>query len=100
MKFVFADLGVKALYLTYLWLASCVVSSWLSARKGYGERPGLITSLLLSALGTVIWLAWPARADSRWKVQGALPRRGQQKTVAEVRAQQTGDDEPKRGGAS
>ena len=100
MKFVLADLGVKALYLTYAWLASCVVSSWLSARKGFGERPGLITSLLLSVLGTVIWLAWPARPDSRWKIQGAIPRRGQQKTVAEARARHAGDDEPTGDGGS
>ena len=88
MSLVLATLGVKALYLTYLWLMSCVASSWLSARKGYGERPGLITSLLLSAIGTVIWLFWPARPASRWKVQGAIPRRGDQPTVAEARAQQ------------
>ena len=96
MAAVFALLGVKALYLTYAWLVSCVVSSWISARKGYGERPGLITSLLLSAVGTVIWLFWPARQDSRWKVQGAIPRRGPQKTVAEARAEreQTGSGEP------
>jgi hypothetical protein len=88
MTLVLADLGVKALYLTYLWLISCVLSSWISNRKGYGERPGLITSLLLSIVGTVIWLFWPARADSRWKVQGAIPRRrGRQKTVAEARAE-------------
>jgi fucose permease len=86
-SFVLANLGVKALYLTYLWLLSAVVASWLSDRKGYGERPGLITGLLLSAVGAIIWLAWPARADSRWKVQGPLPRRGQQKTVAEARAE-------------
>ena len=65
MTTVFALLGVKALYLTYAWLVSCVVSSWISARKGYGERPGLITSLLLSVAGTVIWLFWPPRQDSR-----------------------------------
>jgi hypothetical protein len=84
--FVLANLGVKALYLTYIWLLSAVGASWLSARKGYGERPGLITGLLLSAIGLVVWLVWPARDDSRWKVQGAIPRRGQQQTVAEARA--------------
>jgi hypothetical protein len=88
MTIVLATLGVKALYLTYAWLLSCVMSSWLSDRKGYGERPGLITSLLLSVAGTIIWLVWPARADSRWKIQGAIPRRGKQKTVAEARAEQ------------
>jgi hypothetical protein len=91
MRVVLADLGVKALYLTYLWLISCVVSSWISDRKGYGERPGLITSLLTSVIGTVVWLFWPAKSDSRWKIQGAIPRRGDQPTVAEARARAEGD---------
>jgi hypothetical protein len=86
MRFLLADLGVKALYLTYIWLLSAVGASWLSDRKGYGERPGLITGLLLSAVALIIWLAWPARADSRWKIQGAIPKRGEQPTVAEARA--------------
>jgi len=87
MTLVLANLGVKALYLTYLWLISCVASAWLSDRKGYGERPGLITSLLTSAIGTVVWLFYPAKPDSRWKVQGAIPKRGaDQPTVAEARA--------------
>jgi hypothetical protein len=94
MTAVLATLGVKALYLTYLWLLSCVASSWLSNRKGYGERPGLITSLFLSAAGTVIWLLWPARPDSRWKVQGPIPRRGRQMTVAEARAKHAPGDSP------
>jgi hypothetical protein len=88
IHFVLANLGVKALYLTYLWLISCVVSAWLSDRKGYGEKPGLTTSLLTSVVGVVIWLLWPAKPQSRWKVQGAIPRRGQKKTVAEARAEQ------------
>lgn len=86
MTAVLATLGVKALYLTYVWLLSSVGASWLSDRKGFGERPGLITGLLLSAAGLLVWLVWPAKADSRWKVQGAIPRRGQQRTVAEARA--------------
>jgi hypothetical protein len=86
MRFLLADLGVKALYLTYIWLLSAVGASWLSDRKGYGERPGLISGLLLSAVGLVIWLVWPARGDSRWKVQGPIPKRGEQPTVAEARA--------------
>jgi hypothetical protein len=88
MTVLLAALGVKALYLTYVWLLSAVAASWLSDRKGFGERPGLITGLLLSAVGAVIWLVWPAKRDSRWKVQGALPKRGgEQKTVAEARAE-------------
>jgi hypothetical protein len=89
MKLLLADLGVKALYLTYIWLLSSVAASWLSDRKGFGERPGLITGLLLSLVGAIIWLVWPAKDDSRWKVQGAIPKRGaEQQTVAEARARQ------------
>jgi fucose permease len=76
MTLVFALLGAKALYLTYLWLLSAVVASWLSERKGYGSKPGLACGLLLTAVGLIIWLFIPAREGSRWKVQGPLPRRG------------------------
>ena len=92
MTLVLASIGVKALYLLFAWLASAIVASWLSERKGYGERPGLAAGLLLSVAGVVIWLIWPARAESRWKIQGPLGRG--KKTVAEVRAEQhTGDAE-------
>jgi hypothetical protein len=70
-----ALIGAKALYLLFIWLISAVVASWLSDRKGYGERLGLASGLLLSLVGVVIWLALPARKDSRWKLDGALPRR-------------------------
>jgi hypothetical protein len=83
---VLALLGAKALWLTYAWLISAIAASWLSDRKGYGEKPGLATGLLLNAIAIVIWLLWPARQDSRWKVQGAIPRRGAQ-TVAQARAE-------------
>jgi hypothetical protein len=72
---VIALIGAKALWLTYIWLASAIVAAWLSERKGYGERPGLAAGLLLSAIGVIVWLVWPAREDSRWKRDGALPRR-------------------------
>jgi hypothetical protein len=87
---VLATIGVKALYLTFAWLGSAIVASWLSQRKGYGERPGLAAGLLLSVAGVLIWLLWPARADSRWKIQGPLGRG--KKTVAEVRAEQHAGD--------
>ena len=68
---VFALLGAKALWLTYLWLASrdrrrptC------RDRKGYGESPGLATGLLLNLVGAVIWLFIPARQESLWKTVG------------------------------
>jgi hypothetical protein len=87
MTTVVAAIGATALWLTYAWLLSAIVASWLSNRKGYGDKPGLAAGLLLSVAGVVIWLLVPARQDSRWKVQGAIPRRGQQKTVAEARAE-------------
>jgi hypothetical protein len=81
-----AEIGVGALWLTYLWLAAAIVASYLSARKGYGEKLGLAFGLLLSVIGVVIWLIWPAKPDSRWKLQGVFGSGG--KTVAELRAEQ------------
>lgn len=70
-----ALLGATALWLTYLWLGSAIAASWLSDRKGYGEKPGLACGLLLSVLGLVIWLFIPAREDSKWKKDGPFPLR-------------------------
>jgi hypothetical protein len=81
-----AVIGAGALWLTYLWLAAAIVASYLSARKGYGEKLGLAFGLLLSVIGVVIWLIWPAKPDSRWKLQGVFGSGG--KTVAELRAEQ------------
>jgi hypothetical protein len=86
MTVVIAVLGAKALWLLYAWLASAIIASWLSNRKGYGEKPGLASGLLLSVVGVLIWLVWPARRDSRWKLQGPFGR-GEGKTVAEARAE-------------
>ncbi len=86
---VFALLGATALYLTFAWLGSAIVASFLSDRKGYGEKVGLASGLLLNVIGVVLWLLWPAKADSRWKVQGVLGRG--EKTVAEARAERAGD---------
>ena len=88
---VIALLGAKAFWLLIGWLASAIVASFLSDRKGYGEKPGLVTGILLSFLAIVIWLLWPAKADSRWKVQGIIPGRGSGETVAEARARGVGD---------
>jgi hypothetical protein len=95
MTTVLALIGVKALYLLFIWLASSIIASWLSERKGYGERPGLATGLVLTFVAIPIWLLWPARADSKWKLQGPLPFGGSEgETVAEARARGVGDDEP------
>ena len=86
MRLELAVIGAKALWLLYAWLASAIVASYLSQRKGYGDKIGLAFGLLLSVVGVVIWLVWPARADSRWKLQGPFGSGG--KTVAELRAEQ------------
>ncbi len=64
---VLGVIGVNALYLLYGWLLSAVIAGFLSSRKGYGERIGLASGLLLSALAIVIWLVVPARPESDWK---------------------------------
>jgi hypothetical protein len=93
MTLVVALIGAKALYLLYAWLFGAIAASWLSERKGYGERPGLATGLLLSLVAIVVWLVFPAKADSKWKLQGPIPRRGGTgETVAEARARGVGED--------
>ena len=86
MTTVIAAIGAKALYLLYIWLASAIVASYLSERKGYGSKLGLAFGLLLTVIGVIVWLVWPARQDSRWKLQGPFGRGGG-KTVAEARAE-------------
>ncbi len=69
---VFAEIGAWALALVYLWLLAAIVASYLSERKGYGERIGLAFGLLFSILGTIAWLVWPPKPDSKWKTLGAI----------------------------
>jgi hypothetical protein len=83
---VIAAIGAKGLYLLYAWLASGIVATYLSERKGYGSKLGLAAGLLLSVIGVVIMLVLPARRDSRWKLQGPFGRGGG-KTVAEARTE-------------
>jgi fucose permease len=71
---LFAELGVAALWLMYAWLLSAIVASYLSERKGYGEKIGLAFGLLFTVVGAIIWLFWPARPDSKWKVIGPFGR--------------------------
>ncbi len=64
---IVAVIGSSALFLLYGWLLSAIIASFLSNKKGYGERIGLATGLTLSALAIVIWLLVPARPESDWK---------------------------------
>jgi hypothetical protein len=79
----FAVIGATALYLLFLWLLSAIVASWLSDRKGYGEKLGLATGLVLSLAGVIVWLVVPPRAASLWKSEGPLPPRNRRVETAE-----------------
>ena len=70
-----AAIGGKALLLLFVWLISGAAASWMSERKGYGERVGLTLGLVLSAVGLLIVLLLPGRPGSKWRVDGWLPRR-------------------------
>ena len=71
----FATIGATGLYLLFAWLLSAAAASWLSERKGYGERVGLTFGLLLSVIGLLIVLVLPGRPGSKWRREGPLPRR-------------------------
>jgi len=72
---IFALIGPKGLYLLFAWLLSAAIGSWVSDRKGYGERLGLAFGLLLTVAGLAIVLLLPGRPGSAWKVEGPLPKR-------------------------
>ena len=65
--FVLGAVGAKAFYLLMIWLASAIAASELSKRKGYGEKWGLGTGLLLSVVGVIIWAVVPPKPDSPWR---------------------------------
>jgi hypothetical protein len=98
-------IGATALWLLYAWLGSAIVASWVSNRKGYGERPGLATGLLLPVVAVVAWIVWPARPGSRWRVAGVVPTRraaasrhvapwAQRRAAPSVRARNPWGDRP------
>jgi len=66
-------IGSLALLLMYAWLLAAIVASYLSGRKGYGEKVGLASGLLLHVVGVVIWLVIPAKDGSDWRVVGPFP---------------------------
>ena len=76
MIVVFADIGAKALYLCYIWLLSAIIASELSRSKGYGEKAGLGTGLVLSILGPIIWLIVPPKDENaEWHERKPWQRR-------------------------
>ena len=68
-------IGAVALYLLFAWLISAAGGAWLTERKGYGERTGLMLGLLLTVVGLAVALLLPARPGSKWRSAGWLPRR-------------------------
>jgi hypothetical protein len=74
---VLALIGATGLYLLFIWLLSAAGASWLTERKGYGERLGLAAGLILSAVGLLLVLLLPGRPGSTWRTEGRLPRRRQ-----------------------
>ena len=79
---VFALLGANALFLMYGWLLSAIIASYLSGRKGYGDKAGLASGLLLFVLGPIVWLVWPAKPESKWKRLGPFGRGDDRKAAA------------------
>jgi fucose permease len=71
---VVAVIGAGALYALFVWLACAIVAGYLAQRKGYEERYGLAAGLLLTVVGVLIWLLWPAKPESDWKVVGPFGR--------------------------
>ena len=74
MEAVIAVIGIKALWALFIWMASAIIASYLSGRKGYGERIGLAFGLILAPIAVIIWLIVPAKAESDWKVVGPFGR--------------------------
>jgi type VI protein secretion system component VasK len=87
--FVLAAVGAKAFYLLMIWLASAIIASELSKRKGYGEKWGLGTGLLLSAIGAIIWIFVPARENSPWRQR---KQRAEAAKAAEAMAAETAEE--------
>jgi hypothetical protein len=72
----FAVIGAAALWLTFVWLASAIIASTFSNQKGFGEKPGLISGVVLSLVGAAVWAVWPARGVSRWRMHQGLSSTG------------------------
>jgi hypothetical protein len=82
MTMLLALIGVKALIYLYIWLLSAIAASYLSDRKGYGEKPGLTTGICLTIVGPIVWLIVPPRPGSKWKTLGPVGRGGDRRATS------------------
>ena len=90
-------IGATALWLMYAWLAAAIIASYLSSRKGYSEKAGLASGLLLHVIGVIIWLVVPAKAHSKWKTIGPFGRRKAEDLAPRAAAAADDDDSPSPG---
>jgi hypothetical protein len=90
-------IGANALWLMYAWLLAAIVASYLSGRKGYGEKPGLASGLLLHVIGVIIWLVIPAKEHSKWKSVGPFGRRKASELAPHAAAAAAEDDDTSTG---
>ena len=73
---VFAAGGAIYLYLMYAWLLSAIFSAELARSKGYCEKSGLGTGLILTVLGVIIWLVIPPKDEAaEWHERKPWQRR-------------------------
>jgi hypothetical protein len=73
---VFAAGGAVYLYLMYAWLLSAIISAELARSKGYSEKSGLGTGLILTVLGVIIWLVIPPKNETaEWHSRKPWQRR-------------------------
>ncbi len=70
---IIANIGALALYLLFIWLGSAIICAYLAERKGYGEKVGLASGLLLSVVGVLVWLVVPPKDGSMWRMVGPMP---------------------------
>ena len=68
--------GAIYLYLMYVWLLSAIFSAELARSKGYSEKSGLGTGLILTVLGVIIWLVIPPKDETaEWHQRKPWQRR-------------------------
>jgi hypothetical protein len=79
---VLAVIGATGLYLLFAWLLSAAIASWLTDRKGYGERVGLTLGLLLTVVGLVLAALLPGRPNSPWSEDGRIPPEWKERLAA------------------